>query len=69
MHDVSPLSGPVTEDDVAWWFGWTKGRARAALGALDLSPQSIDFGPRVRHQLHGRTHPLRIEQMFYSLNV
>lgn len=28
--------GPAHEDDVQWWFGWTKTRTRAALAALDL---------------------------------
>jgi hypothetical protein len=27
--------GPATEDDLAWWTGWTKARTRAALAAVD----------------------------------
>lgn len=34
--------GPVTEDDVVWWFGWTKTRARAAMGRLDLVEVDLD---------------------------
>ena len=28
--------GPAHEDDLQWWFGWTKTRTRAALAALDV---------------------------------
>ncbi|MCW2800212.1 MAG: hypothetical protein JWQ70_1684 [Aeromicrobium sp.] len=27
--------GPATEDDLAWWTGWTKARTRAALAAVN----------------------------------
>jgi hypothetical protein len=34
--------GPAHEDDVQWWFGWTKGRTRAALAGLDTVEVQMD---------------------------
>ena len=36
--------GPAHEDDVQWWFGWTKTRTRAALATLDLT--EVDMADR-----------------------
>lgn len=37
--------GPAHEDDVQWWFGWTKTRTRAALATLDVTAVEMDGGP------------------------
>ena len=34
--------GPATEDDLAWWAGWTKARTRAALAAVDAVEVDLD---------------------------
>jgi hypothetical protein len=37
-------SGPLTEDDLVWWLGATKGAVRAALGTLGAVQVSLDGG-------------------------
>ncbi|MEO6604208.1 MAG: winged helix DNA-binding domain-containing protein [Aeromicrobium sp.] len=37
--------GPATEDDLAWWTGWTKARTRAALARCDLVEVDLDGQP------------------------
>lgn len=34
--------GPATEDDLAWWTGWTKARTRAALARCDVIEVDLD---------------------------
>ncbi len=34
--------GPSTEDDLAWWTGWTKTRTRAALARCDVVEVDLD---------------------------
>lgn len=34
--------GPATEDDLAWWAGWTKTRTRAALARCDVVEVDLD---------------------------
>jgi hypothetical protein len=36
--------GPATFDDVVWWTGWTRTRARRALAALDTVEVTLDNG-------------------------
>ena len=37
--------GPVTINDVSWWTGFTKGKCREALSALDTEQVSVDGWP------------------------
>ena len=41
--------GPVTEVDVAWWTGWTKGDVRTALQKLQAIEVETDNGPAYLH--------------------
>jgi hypothetical protein len=41
--------GPVTEVDVAWWTGWTKGDVRIALQNLKAAEVETDIGPAYLH--------------------
>lgn len=34
--------GPATPDDLRWWTGWTVAQTRAALGALETVPVTLD---------------------------
>jgi len=34
--------GPATEDDLAWWTGWTKARTRAALAQCNVVEVDLD---------------------------
>ncbi|MDR7087669.1 hypothetical protein J2X11_002508 [Aeromicrobium panaciterrae] len=34
--------GPATEDDLAWWAGWTKARTRAALARCEVVEVDLD---------------------------
>jgi len=38
--------GPVTEDDLVWWLGSTKGAVRSALAAVDALAVELDDGGR-----------------------
>jgi hypothetical protein len=37
--------GPATEDDLAWWTGWTKARTRAALAAIHAVEVDLEGQP------------------------
>ena len=37
--------GPATADDLRWWTGWTKGRTRATLSALEPIEVDLDGRP------------------------
>ncbi|WP_370324285.1 winged helix DNA-binding domain-containing protein [Euzebya sp.] len=37
--------GPVTEEDLAWWMGWTKAETRRALSAVSPVEVTTDAGP------------------------
>jgi len=39
-----PRFGPVTETDIAWWFGWTKTLTRASLAAAEAVEVQLEDG-------------------------
>ncbi|HEY6629339.1 MAG TPA: winged helix DNA-binding domain-containing protein [Acidimicrobiia bacterium] len=41
--------GPITEVDMAWWTGWTKGDVRIALRNLKAAEVETDIGPAYLH--------------------
>lgn len=47
--------GPATEDDLAWWAGWTKARTRAALGRCEVV--EVDLDGQVGYVLPGDDAP------------
>ncbi|WP_332643666.1 winged helix DNA-binding domain-containing protein [Aeromicrobium sp.] len=47
--------GPATEDDLAWWAGWTKARTRAALAACEVV--EVDLDGQVGYVLPGDDAP------------
>lgn len=47
--------GPASEDDLAWWTGWTKTRTRAALARCDVV--EVDLDGQVGYVLPGDDAP------------
>ncbi len=47
--------GPATEDDLAWWTGWTKTRTRAALASCKV--EEVDLDGQVGYILPGDDEP------------
>ncbi|GAA3526870.1 winged helix DNA-binding domain-containing protein [Aeromicrobium panaciterrae] len=47
--------GPATEDDLAWWAGWTKTRTRAALARCNVV--EVDLDGQVGYILPGDDEP------------
>lgn len=57
--------GPATEDDLAWWTGWTKARTRAALARCEVV--EVDLEGQVGYVLPGDDAPTTDDEPWVSL--
>ncbi len=57
--------GPATEDDLAWWTGWTKTRTRATLARCEVV--EVDLDGQVGYILPGDAEPATDDEPWVAL--